>query len=159
MMMKLPRSLPVLVWAIIVMGSSSGSAGEPAKASSAVVAPPLPPPLPPVPSSVRGNDIPAERSPVPKPGEWTQAKEVAITGMTSCKARVLREWLSIRCDEHYGASLVAGDSKDVSISANGPLLEWDPVADKAADRNKCASLRRDRREAGARGASTGSLLL
>jgi hypothetical protein len=80
---------------------------------------------------VKGADIPAERSAVPKPAEWAQAKPISAEGNSrSCTFRVLREWLSVSCKDWYGAGLVAGDPKDVHITAFGDPLQWNPTLEK-----------------------------
>lgn len=139
-MRKLARTLALgasglFVVAFVGIVGVAGAAGEPASSASASAAASATPAAsgsasakPPKPPSIRAADIPAERSPLPKAAEWAQAKEVSIGDFATCKVRLLREWMSIRCENLYGASLVAGDPKDVQISAHGQLFEWDSAA-------------------------------
>jgi hypothetical protein len=102
--------------------SATASNGSPVEsAAPTATAKPAKPPPPP---TVRGADIPTDRSTLPKKAEWADAKDVTIDGNTSCKARLLREWLSVECTDLYGAGLVAGDPKDVRITASGDPMEW-----------------------------------
>ena len=98
--------------------SAPDAVAAPPSASASVATPPKPP-------TVRGADIPTERSKAPKGKEWNDAREVSPTREGSrCKLRLLREWLRVECrDEHSGA-LVAGSPKDVHVWASGQLFGW-----------------------------------
>ena len=108
------------------LGAISASAAPDAPVASASV--PTPPgsapggvdagaPLP-VPS---GAEIPGTPSEPPTKAEWATAKTVRMHrgGLGPCKARLLREWLELRCESLIGAGLVAGDPAGVTISAYG----------------------------------------
>ena len=66
--------------------------------------------------------LPADPSPVPKLEEWKLAKEVELASALpeECTARLVREWLKVRCDvtSPSGGAVLSGPSKDVSFFAH-----------------------------------------
>ena len=65
--------------------------------------------------------IPSERSAVPKPAEWEQAKEVRLdrrtVATTKCRAFVLREYMKVKCAvPMVGVRQFAGSIEDVQVA-------------------------------------------
>jgi hypothetical protein len=115
---------PVL--GLVSWAATAESASPPATSASAA-------PSASAPSPLSAEDVPRERSVVPSAKEWDGARPIAVEGPTSCTVRMVREWLWIRCDKHFAASLVAGDPKDVTIRSVGELFSWDPVNGELKD--------------------------
>jgi hypothetical protein len=127
-----PRRLPSPLafpasGALLLLALQAHSQPVPAKpapaasgAASAAAAAPVP---------LRGADIPAETSDVPRPPEWDTARVVQATqdAKKVCTLKALREWLRVECLHRLGAALVAGDPADVKIWAwgrPGAELPW-----------------------------------
>jgi hypothetical protein len=67
-----------------------------------------------------GAALPAERSPTPKPAEWTAAPRVRPTRLgpaaAGCRAYLVREWMRVRCPgEIFALSLLGGDVEGVAF--------------------------------------------
>lgn len=101
--------------------SASGQAPSASAATSASAAPKGPPLL-------RGADIPAGTSDVPKikefNDEWSTIGKVvrATREAYPCTFTLVREWLRIRCEDRIGATMFAGDPADVRILASGGYI-------------------------------------
>lgn len=86
-------------------GSAAASASGSAQAASG-------------PPTVRGADIPKERSDPPKDKkDWDPAKIVSPNSGTggACIFKVLREWLRIECETRIAGALIAGETTDVKV--------------------------------------------
>lgn len=65
---------------------------------------------------------PQERSPKPRPDEWSGAEPLALPRPHArCRATRLREWVRIACksasDEYMGARIVGGSHEEVALEA------------------------------------------
>ncbi len=57
-----------------------------------------------------------EKTPPPKPKEWTEAEETTLArGSSDCRVFRVREWIKLNCTTIFGvrADLVSGNGKDV----------------------------------------------
>lgn len=128
-MSTLPRRLPLplglltsgaLALAALSAHSQPPPTGAPTSATAAAPAP------------LRGAPIPAETSEPPATKEWETAPSVLATQEQKvCTFKLLREWLRVECLHRLGASLVAGDPRDVKIWGWGkPAVElpWHKAA-------------------------------
>jgi hypothetical protein len=64
--------------------------------------------------------IPAEKSPAPRPGEWTTAIRVLPTrrgpAAAGCRAYLLREWLRVRCPgAPFALSMLGGELDGIAF--------------------------------------------
>lgn len=106
--------------------AGASASASPSTSTSASAAPP---PLP----TVRGADLPAERSSPPTPAEWKGAREVALHAdlpRKPCSAKLLREYLRVTCPDLVGVGLVAGDPKDVRVWVQSKF-GWDEKLQKS----------------------------
>lgn len=98
--------------------TSTASANPSASASAAL--PELPP--------LKGSMIPQQPSDKPKDAEWATGQKVKPRRDDSaryagkdrdglCSFTLVREWLRIQCVNRYGAALMTGEKKDVTIVA------------------------------------------
>jgi hypothetical protein len=116
---RLSLSLGLLIsGALLLPALSARSQSAPGSATATAEALP----------EIRGADIPAEPSEVPKTPEWAAAKNVRPhrDDKMPCVFSVLRDWLRVECRDRIGAALVAGDPADVKIWAWG-----DPFASRS----------------------------
>lgn len=103
--------------------TASASATATASASASVTAPTVPE------RDLREQPPPSEASDHPKPDEWKKAEPVALVRPlpSSCHARLLREWLRIRCDSWnpQSGAILTGDADDVfffMVSAQSRMM-------------------------------------
>ncbi len=69
-----------------------------------------------------GQPLPTDPSKAPAPDEWDRAATVRIRAprpIGNCGAKLLREWIAIRCEgKMAGAGLVAGSAAGVAIAVD-----------------------------------------
>jgi hypothetical protein len=75
-----------------------------------------------------GDAIPAEKSRSPKVTEWPAAPQVKLTrkgpAAASCHARLLREWMRVRCEgQVFAVSLLGGSPEGVAFWIGGTAEE------------------------------------
>ena len=90
---------------------ATASASASASVSASAAAPSVPE------RDLRERPPPGEESDHPKPDEWSTAETVALARPlpSSCHAKLLREWLRIRCESWnpQSGAVLAGDTEDV----------------------------------------------
>ena len=137
--MKKKLALLVLAPIIAVVGLARAPSGAAAPSASSSASPPAsagavaPAQVDPI----KGSDIPTERSEPPQSKEWATARQVLTNNyawervwrskdglVNGCTLRLIREWLQVDCLDHYGAGLIAGERKDVTVQAYGDMFNW-----------------------------------
>jgi hypothetical protein len=90
---------------------------------------------PPPRAKLAESTLPAEPSPPPKLEDWKLAKEVDLASALpeGCSARLLREWLKVRCDgpSPAGGAVLSGPSKDVAFFAHVDVTEFGGIGGNA----------------------------
>lgn len=112
--------------------SVSASAAPVASASASVVGPPKrTPPIEPL----ENQNIPKEKSPVPKFDEWASATVVDVPRRgyeaSECVVLRVREWLKIKCDVNVGAIVQhSGTPEGVAFWVRPKMNLWENMEDK-----------------------------